>query len=179
MTDSVIAPVTEPGEDDLIIERPDLQSWPRLLGSRLVTAAAWVIYVYLWLPMLTLLAWLAGIGIAYQQMIEYGGYQIALDMWTTFAIAILMLGSALLVWARINFYRFRGPDRRVAIGITDRDRLATEFALSPDQLGQLERCRRVRIDHYPNGDISRVEVPVAVATLPTSPDPPSLTANHP
>lgn len=177
MSDSAIAPATEPAEDDLIIERPELQSWPRLLGSRLVTAAAWAIYVYLWLPMLTLIAWLAGIGVAYQQMVEYGGYRIALDMWTTFAIAILVLGSALLVWARINFYRFRGPDRRAGTGITDRDRLATEFALSPDQLGQLERCRRARIDHYPNGDIARVEV--AVATLPNPPDSLLPAADHP
>lgn len=159
------------GDDDLIIERPDLQSWPRLLGSRVVTAAMWALYIYLWLPLLTLLAWSAGLRVAYQQMVEYGGYQIAFDLWLTFALVILALGAALLIWARINLHRFRGQDRRSGTGPTDRARLADDFALSLDQLGQLERSRRVHIGHHPNGDITRMEIVTTGSTAPRPPAP--------
>lgn len=144
--------------DDLIIERPDLQTWPLLLGSRLFTAAMWALYVYLWLPLFTLLAWALGIRVAYQQMVEFGGYRVVLDLWLTFAVVILLLGGALLVWARINFYRFRGGERRQGVGPTDRDRLAADFLLSLQQLETLEDSGRIHIDHHPNGDIARVEI---------------------
>ena len=144
--------------DDLVIERPDLQTWPLLLGSRLVTAAMWALYVYLWLPLLTLLAWTLGIRVAYQQMVEFGGYRVVLSLWLTFAVVILLLGGALLVWARINLHRFRGGERRQGAGPTDRDRLAADFMLSLQQLRTLEHSRRIHIDHHPNGDIARVKI---------------------
>lgn len=158
--------MSTPNGDDLIIERPDLQGWPLVLGSRLVTAAMWGLYVYLWLPLLTLLAWTIGIDAAYEQMVTLGGYQIAAELWVFFATVILIMGGLLLGWARVNFYRFRGPDRRQLPGLTDATRMATEFGLAPGQLSTLHACRRARLDHHPDGSLRSVEIdaePVALA----------------
>lgn len=144
--------------DDLIIERPDLQGWPLVLGSRLITAAMWVLYVYLWLPLLTLLAWAIGIDAAYGQMVTLGGYQIAADLWLFFAAVILVMGGLLLGWARINFYRFRGPDRRQLPGRTDSAKMAVDFGLAPDRLSALQTSRRAWLDHHPDSSLRHVEV---------------------
>ncbi|MFZ5492923.1 MAG: poly-beta-1,6-N-acetyl-D-glucosamine biosynthesis protein PgaD [Pseudomonadota bacterium] len=144
--------------DDLIIERPDLQGWPLVLGSRLITAAMWVLYVYLWLPLLTLLAWAIGIEAAYEQMVALGGYRIAAELWAFFATVILIMGGLLLGWARINFYRFRGPDRRQLPGRTDSAKMAADFGLAPDQLSALQTCRCARLDHHPDSSLRHVEL---------------------
>lgn len=144
--------------DDLIIERPDLQSWPLVLGSRLITAAMWGLYVYLWLPLLTLVAWVLGLDIAYTQMVTLGGFQTALDLWLLFTSVIVIMGGALLGWARVNFYRFRGADRRQAPALTDEIRMAIDFGLAPDQRSPLHYCRRARLDHDPDGSLRSVEI---------------------
>lgn len=161
--------------DDLIIERPDLQTWPTLLGSRLFTAAMWVLYTYLWLPLLTLFAWMLGMRVAYQQMVEFGGYHIVLGLGLMITVVILLLGGGLLTWARINFYRFRDVERRQGAGPTDRDRLTADFLLSTPQLATLERSRRIRMDHHPNGDISHVEImPIGQPTIRAAAPQPSV-----
>lgn len=144
--------------DELIIERPDLQGWPLVLGSRLITAAMWCLYVYLWLPLLTLLAWAIGIEAAYAQMATLGGYRIAAELWGFFATVILVMGGVLLGWARINFYRFRGPDRRQLPGRTGSARMAADFGLAPDRLSALQTCRRARLDHHPDGSLLWAEI---------------------
>lgn len=144
--------------DELIIERPDLQSWPLVLGSRLVTGAMWGLYVYLWLPLLTLLGWALGIDSAYEQMVKLGGYQIVLGLWLFFAAVILIMGGLLLGWARVNFYRFRGPDRRQLPGLTDGALMAADFGLEAHQQSTLHSCRRARLDHHPDGSLRRVEI---------------------
>lgn len=156
--------------DDLIIERPDLQSWPLILGSRMVTALMWGLYVYLWLPLLTLLGWALGMDSAYEQMIALGGYQIVLGLWLFFAAVILIMGGLLLGWARLNFYRFRGPDRRQLPGLTDEPQMAADFGLEAHQHSILHTCRRARLDHHPDGTLRRVEInpePVPAAMLPS------------
>ena len=150
--------MSQHNDNDLIIERPDLQGWPLVLGSRLITAAMWVLYVYLWLPLLTLLAWAIGIEAAYAQMVALGGYQIAAELWAFFATVILIMGGLLLGWARINFYRFRGPDRRQLPGRTDSARMAADFGLAPDRLSALHACRRARLDHHPDGSLLWAEI---------------------
>jgi biofilm PGA synthesis protein PgaD len=156
-------------QDSLIIERPDLQSWPALLGSRLVTAIMWVLYVYLWLPLVTLIGWAFGIDAAYRQMIELGGYQVVVSLWIFFAAVIVIMGGALLTWARVNLYRFRGRDRRSAPGLTDRARMAADFGLSAEQLQLLQACRRAALSHDPDGSLRHVRIGYAHQSTPTAP----------
>lgn len=145
--------MTRHGDHDLIIERPDLQSWPLVLGSRLITAALWVLYVYLWLPLLTLIGWVLGIKVAYDEMIASGGIDLVFSMWFFFASVIALIGAVLLGWARINLYRFRDMERRRAADRTDTDRMAFEFRLAPDALLALQACRRAVLAHAPDGEL--------------------------
>lgn len=176
--------MTGSSPDDLIIERPDLQSWPVLLGSRTVTAIMWALYVYLWLPLLTLIGWALGVDQAYQQMVELGGYLVVISLWLFFGSVILIMGGVLLLWARINFYRFRGTDRRRVPGLTDSVRMATDFGLAAEQLQTLQSCRRAVLGHRPDGTLQNVrigftspsagapeEALVALTTQPVRPDP--------
>ncbi|HEV8078806.1 MAG TPA: poly-beta-1,6-N-acetyl-D-glucosamine biosynthesis protein PgaD, partial [Marinobacter sp.] len=45
----------------LIIERPELQTPTRKTLSSVITFLAWTLWIYLWLPLLSIIAWGAGI----------------------------------------------------------------------------------------------------------------------
>jgi biofilm PGA synthesis protein PgaD len=97
-----------------IIERPDLQS-PRqrtLYGA--ITLAFWAIWIYLWVPLLALFAWLLGFEEAYRYMVVYQGYREVQHVLENYALIVVIMGGTLLAWASYNITRFRGADKRSA-----------------------------------------------------------------
>lgn len=99
-------------KNPLIIDRPDLQAWQQKAIFGTLTAAFWVIWLVLWLPLVTLLGWLF-FGYQFQfHMIRLDGYQGFLKLLTIYATVILAMSVALIAWAKYNHLRFRGIDRR-------------------------------------------------------------------
>jgi len=111
-----------PSLNSPIIERPDLQT-PRqrtLYGA--ITLAFWALWIYLWVPLLALLAWLLGFEEAYRYMVIYKGYQEVRHVLEIYALVVLLLGGTLMIWASYNILRFRGADKRNARpGVTGAD----------------------------------------------------------
>ena len=97
-----------------IIERPDLQSLRQRTLYGFITLAFWAFWVYLWVPLLALLAWALGIQQAYKYMVTLGGYHQLLGVLEVYALVIVALGGVLMIWAAYNILRFRGTDKRAA-----------------------------------------------------------------
>lgn len=97
--------------EDKLIHRPEaVQPKARTLFG-VITLVAWLGYLYLWLPLVTLLLWLAGSYTAFLRLVDEPP---AVD--TTMLLQLLMIaaGCALLLtgWAEYNRLRFQGKDRR-------------------------------------------------------------------
>ena len=111
-----------PSLNSPIIERPDLQT-PRqrtLYGA--ITLAFWAFWIYLWVPLLALLAWALGVQQAYKYMVDLGGYRELLHVLEIYAVVIAILGGTLMVWASYNIFRFRGVEKRSARpGVSEAD----------------------------------------------------------
>lgn len=98
--------------EDKLINSPSLRlgSFQRSLFG-VMTFLAWSVYIYLWIPLLTLLLWLLGFRTTYLQI--YLQQQVV-NLWLIGVLALFALGCALLLlgWAEYNRRRFAGLDRR-------------------------------------------------------------------
>lgn len=96
-----------------LIHRPHLQPATRRTLWGVVTALFWVAYLYLWLPLATLLLWLLGVRLA---AIELYLQQHSADPFLLLALPVLAVtaSSLLIGWGELNRWRFRGRDKRSA-----------------------------------------------------------------
>jgi biofilm PGA synthesis protein PgaD len=149
-----------------IIERSDLQS-PRqrtLYGA--LTLAFWAFWIYLWVPVLALLAWSLGVQQAYQYMVVLGGYQEVIRLLGIYALVILLLGGALVLWAIYNIVRFRGVERRTAALPVTPAEIGRDFGQDPKSVTRWQQEQRLYVTHDETGRIARVEILVDGAAVP-------------
>jgi len=143
-------------KNPLIIDRPDLQAWQQKAIFGALTATFWVIWFVLWLPLVTLLAWLF-FGYQFQfQFIDLEGYLELMEMLTVYATIVLVMGGSLIVWAKYNHLRFRGKDRRKAFIKPTIEELAVLHQQSVTTIEQWQACSVMTVHHDENGAIKRV-----------------------
>jgi biofilm PGA synthesis protein PgaD len=150
-----------------LIERPELQT-PRqrtLYGA--LTLGFWLFWIYLWVPVLALLAWLLGLQQAYQYMVVLGGYQEVIRVVWLYSLVILLLGGGLLVWAAYNILRFGGVENRTASQPVTPLEIGRHFGQDPEAVANWQLGQRLYVTHGPDGRISNVEVLINGAPVPT------------
>ena len=144
-------------KNPLIIDRPDLQGWQQKAIFGALTATFWFIWFLLWLPLITLLAWLF-FGYQFQfQFVDREGYLGFLAMLTTYATVVLIMGGSLIVWAKYNHLRFRGKDRRKGFVVSTIDELAVLYAQPVATIERWQACAVMTVHHDEKGAIQRVE----------------------
>jgi len=141
----------------VVIERPEMQSPLQRVTGWGVTFVFWVIWLYLWLPLISLFAWLVGIRLFREHMIDNGGYEVLFDIIGWYLLIILITSVALLGWARYNLMHFRGKGRRKSALPIDLAAHAHDFKVDPQRLLQWQTAKHLVIHHDGQGDIARVE----------------------
>lgn len=109
-----------------------------------ITLLAWVLYAYLWLPVITVIAWLLGFRTTY---IELAVKNYEFDQ-NTFGI-LLALGVAatvlLIGWAEYNRHKFGGHDRRSPIDHVGVDDVATSLSADVEVSRQLAGSKSITL----------------------------------
>lgn len=149
-----------------LIERADLQS-PRqrtLYGG--LTLAFWLFWIYLWVPVLALLAWLLGLQQAYKYMVVLGGYHEVIRVIGIYSLIILLMGGGLLLWAAYNIFRFRGVEKRTAALPVTPVEIGTVFGQDPEAVTRWQGEQRLYVTHDPDGRIARVDALINGAPVP-------------
>lgn len=141
----------------LIIDRPDLQSWRHKLVSGLLTTTFWVVWIALWMPLVTLAGWVFFGEQMHFHMIRLEGYRAALDLALIYAVVIVALMSSLIVWAKYNHLRFRGVDRRKPRPGIAIEEIGRCVAASPGEVARWRSLRVMHVSHDEHGRISKVE----------------------
>jgi biofilm PGA synthesis protein PgaD len=134
-----------------------------------VTILFWAFWVYLWLPLLALLAWALGLQQAYKYMIVLGGYQEVLRLLWIYALIVLVLGGTLVLWATYNIIRFRGVERRTRAAPLSTEQIAAYFNKRPEQLVLWHGAKRLLVIHDVVGHVVRVDVPAATPPVAVGP----------
>ncbi len=79
-----------------------------------VTGVFWLLYLYLWLPLITLAMWLLGVN---NTLVELYIPEGRVDTYLLVALPLIALVCAVVLstWAEYNRQRFQGMDRRTSV----------------------------------------------------------------
>lgn len=141
----------------LIIERPELQAWQQKAVFGVLTAAFWVAWFFLWLPLITLIGWFF---FGYQfhfYMIKLEGYAEFLNVLAIYALVIVGMGGSLILWAMYNHARFRGMDRRKHAPTPSNAEIGAWAKQPAHVITHWQNCNVVTVHHDEKGAIERVE----------------------
>ena len=131
-----------------------------LYGS--LTISFWLLWSYLWLPLVAVFGWLLGIGVAHYHMIILEGYRGVATLLPLYLLIIASLGGSLIAWAQYNLIRYRDSKRRRHSIDVRLEMLATDFAVDATALSQWINRRRLVLHHDQHGNLVEVEVPTGV-----------------
>ncbi len=142
---------------ELHIDAPHLLSQRRRFGDTIATGLMWILYSYLWLPLVSLLAWLLGFEFAYDVMVRAGGVDALKEVLWWYGIVLASIFVAIAVWSVVNRRRFADHDRRQnGQGVSDTE-MAGYFALQQGELQKMRSARVMRLSFDAAGSIERVE----------------------
>lgn len=142
---------------DVLINEPELQNLSHKLGDTVITGVMWGIYLYLWLPLISLVAWLFGIQLFYHELIEAGGYLELLDRITLYATVIPTILVVIFGWSLSNQRRFRGQERRNAVSEISPAEMTAFFDVTPAEFERLRDASRIVIAIDENGKIEHID----------------------
>jgi len=144
------------GGAPLIFNRPDLQSKRQRWLYWVLTLIAWAIWVYLWVPLITLVAWYLGFR-AFAREIVLPDPATMINTGALYLAIILLLGSLLVGWSRYNLRRFGGEDRRSHAPHVADEELRRWFGVSAESLARLRAGKVLTVDYNEQAVVRSVE----------------------
>ena len=78
----------------------------------LLTVLMWVLYAYLWMPGISLLAWYVGYEFAFEMVEDAGGVENLTDLLKSFGISIAVIACIIISWSMSQYWRFHNKNRR-------------------------------------------------------------------
>ncbi len=123
-----------------IISRPDRVPQARRTFWGAVTAIFWVAYVYLWMPLITLVLWFLGIKQGYAELYLRDN---SIDPFILIALPVMaLIATVMLVsWAEYNRLRFSGTDRRSAMDDMPLDAVAQRIGAPSAMADALQEAK--------------------------------------
>jgi biofilm PGA synthesis protein PgaD len=141
-----------------IIERSDLQSPQQRTLFGMLTIMFWGFWLYLWLPLLALVAWAVGLEQAYKYMVVLGGYEEVLRLLGVYFLVILLLGGTLTGWATYNIMRYGKRGRRGAAAAPSLEKIALYYKQDHLQVSDWRKAQRMSVTHDEHGNVHIVDV---------------------
>lgn len=154
---------TKPGkkrkksENPLIIEAPDLQTMRQRYSSSFITLFFWVIWIYLALPLNSLIAWMIGGRIFYKNMVLLDGWTGLLEKLPVYAVVVLVIAVVFFGWAFYNKARFFNKQRRRTVTQVTDHTLSAFFTISEDDVKTCRNSERLVIHFDDSGRIVSLE----------------------
>ncbi len=139
-----------------IINRPDLQTLRQRFGYSFLTLLFWLVWFYLWIPLLSLVGWIFGIDLIHDEMIVREGIQALIELLGWYFLVIFLISAVLGAWAMVNLLRFRGKERRGPRPVVGDVSLAGDFSVTSEQVALWRECKRLVISHDVDGNITNV-----------------------
>ena len=152
----------------LIINKPSLAPLPDRIGWAFFKALFWILWIGLWMPLITLLLWLLGAHFYNEYFLD--GLPMHRHFFLLSAGVVVALGASLLLWAKAEFLRFHLLHRRNRSVPVACSELAEFAQISDQQLAQLSTARRMIVHHTGQGKFLYAEIVEQSALLPDSRD---------
>jgi biofilm PGA synthesis protein PgaD len=149
-----MSPHREP-EHPAIIYRPDLLPARHRVMFSGITLVAWGIWAYLFLPLISALAWWVGVEMFASYMLDPDErtYFVTLTM---YLIVIAGAGLVIFAWSRYNQLRFQGQDRRAHTPPVSQDMIQARFRVDAQTLDQIHASKVMVFNLAEDGTIREV-----------------------
>jgi len=141
----------------VLINLPQRQHPVRRVLFTTATLVAWVIWASLWLPLITLLAWLVGVDVGYRQLILKEHGHGAHDLLFMLGIAALC-ALVFVVWSFYNRLRYGRLRRRRVTRSVDHASMAGVLGVQVATARHMRHARRVVLE-FPEGEPVRHRQP--------------------
>lgn len=135
---------------EFIIEKPENQRPLQRATFALITMVAWTLWISLWMPVLTAIAWLLGMQNAYKQLGLVHPLHAVDDLKLVVMVA-LVSSFSIGTWSQYNRMRFSGKQKRRANRPLDIAEMAPALASSVITAKQLRGGRRSVIHFTDSG----------------------------
>lgn len=140
----------------LIYDAAHRVRWHRRLVRDLATALFWAAWIYWMLPLITLIAWLAGFRIAYSEIFSYPSTGNLLHTLPRYVLVILTIALVSLNWAGLQIWAWRGRERRKPAPTACASEVERLFGVSADNVEAARASRIVVAHHDAQGRIQRL-----------------------
>jgi biofilm PGA synthesis protein PgaD len=141
----------------ILINRPHRQRRVNRALYGLITLFAWIVWVSLWLPLITALAWLFGLHTSYVELFlrnHAGGWR------QLFHLLWLAVGCAIVIttWSAYNWRRFHKLDRRRGRPPASMTAMAERLSVAHASVIEMRSSDRIVLDFADDGSVSHVPV---------------------
>jgi poly-beta-1,6-N-acetyl-D-glucosamine biosynthesis protein PgaD len=136
--------------NEIVIDRPELQPPAQRAFFSVLTVVLWTFYVYLLLPLVTLLAWYFGYSAVYEEMVMRSGWEALVKLLSFYAAIVLAMGFTQIGWALVNWIRFAGKRdrRREREGVVDLGFAEPMFLTGTVEFPVWQNAKRLVVHHH-------------------------------
>lgn len=122
-----------------------------------LTVVFWGLWLYLWMPLITFVAWLLGLDAFITHMVNLEGYRGLKQLLAVYSMVIVILGGSLVIWALYNWMRFHGKERRTERTPVSTAEIADYAGLDPSELKAAQSSQRLVLHHDDHARVIGIE----------------------
>jgi poly-beta-1,6-N-acetyl-D-glucosamine biosynthesis protein PgaD len=108
-----------------------------------LTIILWMLYAYLCMPGVSLLAWYVGIDFAYDMVEEAGGPEELLRLLASFGTVLAVVACLVVGWSLSQYWRFHDKNRRTAAPRPDAEAEMALWNISAAQHAQVRNGKNI------------------------------------
>jgi poly-beta-1,6-N-acetyl-D-glucosamine biosynthesis protein PgaD len=144
--------------EELIIENP---RWVRLRHRTVhnsIVALIWILWAYLWLPLITVVGWGGKVWFTWDQMVEKNGLAEFYHLLVTWGWVLLALNALFIIWAFFNYFHYRKRNRRKARPSVTLADVANYHQKDLHEIQDWWYAKTMIVQHHENGVIASINL---------------------
>ena len=126
-----------------IEDNPRLRSAMRTTIEWSFTTLMWVLWIYLFLPLVSLVLWVVGLRYIYNSLFEQSALVHLMSLMSRMGWAVLIIFIVLRGWGYYNYYVFGRRNRRQHREPLDNSLLCRHFGLSESKIEDLQSQKEI------------------------------------
>lgn len=148
-------------EDESKLELPEYIDRPEYVRNKsmgyTLQITGWLIFMWLFMPLLTVFFWWVEGKTIYQQMIIQAAPDSQLSLMNIIVMIAIFI-CVLLLWATYNWVRFHGKDLRRAPLAIDEQQLASSFKVNKTDILNMQQAKNLTLYYDNKGKLEFFEI---------------------